>query len=118
MNKMEYRVDAKIIKQLSLYLMLHGVNDFDLSFHSNDNSVTFTITSQSITKEISNHMKEKISRKRELEVEVYGWELMGDTDSQNELDILGALIDEIEVREDNDKTTTILMKRIYRYNKK
>ncbi|MFP4478381.1 MAG: hypothetical protein ACLFPM_02985 [Candidatus Izemoplasmatales bacterium] len=117
MNKREYRVDAKIIKQLSQYLMFHGIKEFSLSFQSSKNEVTFIIESELITPEISEYMKDKISRKREIEVEVYGWELLGDTDSQNELDILGALIDEISIRKENNKTT-VIMKRFYHYNEK
>ena len=116
MNKVEYRIDSKIIKQLSLYLMLHGINDFDLAFSSNSKDVTFTITSKLFTDEIIDEMREKLSRKREIEVEVYGWELLGDTDTKNQLDILGALIDEVVVKKDNDHFV-IFLKMNYKYNK-
>lgn len=116
MNKVEYRIDSKIIKQLSLYLMLHGINDFNLSFASNSKDVTFTLTSKLFTEKIIREMKEKLSRKREIEVEVYGWELLGDTDTKNQLDILGALIDEVDVKKENDQFV-IFLKRKYKYNK-
>jgi len=114
MNKLEYRIDSKIIKQLSLYLLLHGVRDFNLDFHSNSKDVTFVLKVTSIKQETLDKMQEKLSRQREIEVEVYGWELLGDTDSQNELDILGSLIDYIEIKK-HDDFTEIIMKRTYRY---
>jgi len=116
MNRTEYKIDAKIIKQISLYLMLHGVHDFNLTFLSNKKDVTFILKSQTLSQKVLDTMQEKLSRQRELEVEVYGWELMGDTDTQNELDILGSLIDEVEITKDNE-VTTVTMRRTYRYNK-
>ena len=99
MNKVEYRIIAKIIKQLSLFLMLHGMKDFKLEYHLTDEKVEFVLYVDHIKKELLEHMKEKIGKQREIEVETYGWELMGDTDSQNELDILGVLIDKIDIQE-------------------
>lgn len=116
MNKMEYRVDAKIIKQITLFLMMHQINHFDLTFESNHKGVCFKISSSHFTEDIIAHMKEKLSRKRETAIEVYGWELLGDTDSQNELDILGALIDEIEV-EKKAETYVVSLRRLYAYDK-
>ena len=116
MNKLEYRVDSKIIKQLSIYLLLHGINDFDLSVRSNSKNVTFVLKIKGIKEAVLTDMKEKLSRKRELEVEVYGWELLGDTDTQNQLDVLGSLIDEVII-EKNDDYTEIIMKRKYTYKK-
>lgn len=102
MNKMEYRINAKIIKQLSLFLMLHGVKDFNIEYHLQAERVVFVITVQELKSEFIERMKEKVGGQREIEVETYGWELMGDTDSQNELDILGSLIDEIDIQEVNN----------------
>lgn len=114
MNKLEYRVDAKIIKQISLYLMLHGISNYDLSVRSNTKDVSFILDIKDMKEEILRDMKDKLSRKRELEVEIYGWELLGDTDTQNQLDVLGSLIDEVKV-EVNGDYTKIIMKRNYPY---
>lgn len=116
MNKLEFRVDSKIIKQLSLFLMLHGIKDFELEFHRNNKGVRFIIKIKSIKQEIIDLMVEKIGRQREIEVEVYGWELMGDTDANNELDILGSLIDKIDVKK-LENYTEFTLEREYRYNK-
>ncbi len=62
-----------------------------------------------------NKMEEKIERQREIEVETYDWELMGDTDSQNELDVLGLLIDSINIEKEKVK---IILKRTYHYKDK
>jgi hypothetical protein len=115
MNKNEYRIDAKIIKELSLFLMLHNVRDFDLSFHTNKENVRFVIKSKNFPENVLQRMIEKLSRKREIAIEVYGWELLGDTDSRNELDILGALIDDIQVSKEDD-WDILTLKRNYKYN--
>lgn len=114
MNKLEYRVDAKIIKQISLYLMFHGINNYDLSVQSNTKDVSFILNIKNMKDEILTDMEDKLSRQRELEVEIYGWELLGDTDTQNQLDVLGSLIDEVKV-ENNGDYTKIIMKRNYPY---
>lgn len=114
MNKLEYRVDAKIIKQISLYLMLHGINNYDLSVQSNTKDVSFILNIKNMKDEILTDMEDKLSRQRELEVEIYGWELLGDTDTQNQLDVLGSLIDEVKIEIDGDYTK-IIMRRKYPY---
>ncbi|MFW5889359.1 MAG: hypothetical protein ACOCUD_03160 [Bacillota bacterium] len=114
MNKMENRINSKIIKQLSLFLMLHGVKDFQLEFKSSNKNVYFILIAKDIAKDLLTRMEEKIGREREIEVETYGWELMGDTDSRNELDVLGLLIDSIEIENIKDKVK-ITLKRTYRY---
>jgi len=114
MNKMEYRIGAKIIKQICLFLMLHNIKNFDLSFHSNKRNVIFIIKSPLFSKDLLDRMNEKLSRERETAIEVYGWELLGDTDSQNELDILGALIDEITISHE-EKMSIVTLKRHYKY---
>jgi O-glycosyl hydrolase len=114
MNKLEYRVDAKIIKQISLYLMLHGINNYDLSVQSNTKDVSFILNIKNMKDEILTDMKDKLSRQRELEVEIYGWELLGDTDTQNQLDVLGSLIDEVKIEVDGENTK-IIMRRNYPY---
>lgn len=116
MNKMEYRVDSKIIRQLSQFLMFRGVKDFGISFSSNHQSVTFIIEAKNLDKKMVSLMVEKIKKEREIEIEVYGWELLGDTDAQNDLDVLGSFIDEISVNTVND-FTQIKLKRYYKYNK-
>lgn len=117
MNKMENRINSKIIKQLSLFLMLHGIKDFLLEFRSSNKNVYFIILADNVSQELVDKMQEKIERQREIEVETYGWELMGDTDSQNELDVLGLLIDSINIEKEKDKVK-IILKRTYRYKDK
>ncbi|MFO7968835.1 MAG: hypothetical protein R6U15_01840 [Candidatus Izemoplasmatales bacterium] len=117
MNKMENRINSKIIKQLSLFLMLHGIKDFLLEFRSSNKNVYFIILADNVSQELLDKMQEKIERQREIEVETYGWELMDDTDSQNELDVLGLLIDSINIEKEKDKVK-IILKRTYRYKDK
>jgi len=111
MNKIECRITAKIIKQLSLFLMLHGVNNYTLSFSAGEEDVTFTVVVDRLKEDLIGRMKEKIGKQREIEVEIYGWELLGDTDAQTELDVLGVLIDRIDVQQKDHKTVITLTRR-------
>ncbi len=111
MNRIECRITAKIIKQLSLFLMLHGVTNYTLSFSASEDDVTFIVEVDRLKEDLIERMKEKIGKQREIEVEIYGWELLGDTDERTELDVLGVLIDHIDVQERDHKTVITMTRR-------
>ncbi|MFA7417014.1 MAG: hypothetical protein WCZ19_00590 [Acholeplasma sp.] len=73
MNKYAYKVDSKIIKQLSLYLMLHDIKDFSIEFKSNGKIVQFIIKTKTMKQDIIDYMVDHIRGKRAPEIEVYGW---------------------------------------------
>lgn len=102
MNRLEAKVNAKIIQQLSFFLMTNRVKDFHIHVQPTDNGVQFTISSKDITRELRDYMMEKANKKRELEVEIYGFELLGDESAHNELDVLGAFIDRMETYTEKD----------------
>lgn len=97
MNKMEYRVDAKIIQQLSLYFFMHGMTNFSLAFAIDDNKILFDVDVPFLKEDMLLEMEEKFRQSRAMEVEMYGWELMGDTDPDLVLDVLSAFIDSYKI---------------------
>lgn len=114
MNKTEFRIQSKIIKQISLFLLMHGINHFAIELLTNHQDVTYIIKTPTIDEDIQKKLIEKLNNKRQIEVETYGWELMGDTDARTELDILGSLIDSIEINNHKDQTI-IKLTRLYSY---
>ena len=46
---------------------------------------------------------------------VYGWELMGESDAQSELGMVGLLIDKLEIDNTDPNQTTLIVTRVDRY---
>ncbi|MFH5881470.1 hypothetical protein [Liberiplasma polymorphum] len=113
-NKQEIRIVTKIIRELSLFYMIHGYKQFNIDVKYEDKVTYFVTTISPPKSDFIARMKEKISREREMEVETYGWELIGDIDSKSELEIIGLLIDDMIVQEKEDKVI-ITLTRINRY---
>ncbi len=55
-----------------------------------------------IEEAVLDKMKQKLSKKRDASFELYGWELIGGTDSDEELSLIGNLINEFsyEIQEE------------------
>ncbi len=111
MSNLEIKIVTKIIRELGLFLMLNGYREFTLTTKNEETGTTFVIAIDEPTPELLAYMQEKIARERELEVETYGWELVGDIDSQTELEILGLLIDSMEVANKDGKTLITLVRK-------
>lgn len=111
-QKKEIKIVSQIIQELSLFLMFHGYTHYGLHFERHHGHETFTVTLHEKNEAMLDTMKEKISRAREQEIEAYYWELLGDMDSSSELDIMGLLIDEIDILESENIITIILKREI------
>ncbi len=117
MSTQEIKIITKILRELSLYFLIHNINDFTLRTERSKDVTQFTASFKTPkNKEMIEKMVEKVSREREIEVETYGWELVGDIDETSELEIASLLIDDIDVLDDADKTV-ITMRRISKYRK-
>ena len=110
-TKQEMKIASQIIQELSLFLLFHGYESFDIGFEETEFEEIFTIKIKHIRDELLEFMKEKINRKREEEIEAYYWELLGDMDSTSELEIMGLLIDHLETKKINDHTEICLIRK-------
>ncbi len=114
MKNLELKILTKIIRELSHFLLVHGFKTFSLETKVEDKVTYFVISIDQPKKALLDKMNERISRERELEVETYGWELLGDMDDKNELDVLGLLIDDIVI-EEKPNQAVITLSRVSRY---
>ena len=114
-KKQEIKIISNIVQEISLFLMMHGYKEYQLEVKS-EHSVTSIIISISPPKhDLIDRMKEKITGSREIEIETYGWELLGDIDTRGELLMIGALIDDMIVEEFSNTTRiTLHRKNIYK----
>ncbi len=110
MNNQEVKIISKIIRELSHYVMIHGYKNYTLETRIEEKVTYFKLSIQNPSKAMLEKMKEKVSRERELEVETYGWELIGDIDEKTELEILGLLIDEMVIEKKEDMTHITLIR--------
>lgn len=113
MSQNEIRIITKIIREMSLFMFLQGYKDFELSIKNDPQHTYISITSALLRDDIVKMILENLNRKRQLEVETYGWELLGDIDEKSDFAILGSLIDSVEHH--TDKNQSIL--KLIRINK-
>lgn len=114
-KKQEIKIITNILQEISLFLMIHGYKHYHLEV-KNDNGTTLIIIRIAPPKhDLIDRMKEKITGEREIEIETYGWELLGDIDSRGELLMVGSLIDDMIVDESSQETKiTLIRKNIYK----
>lgn len=105
MSKKEMQIITKIIRELSLFFMMHGYNTYQMHMNMEKQISYLTFDIDNLEEEILINLKEKIMRDREMEVETYGWELLGEMDSKSELEVVGLLIDDLEVSTKKETTT-------------
>ncbi len=115
MSKQEIKLLTKIVRELSMILLIHGYRRFTLTTDYGKAETRFFLNVKNLDDELRDHIEEKVNREREIEVETYGWELVGDIDSHSELEILGLLIDYVEIEQDGDETfLTFVRKSMYK----
>ncbi len=115
MSKQEIKIITKIVNELTLFFMMHGYYTIKQETRYEDKATIFIITVSTIKPSLIEKIRNKVERERELEIETYGWELIGDIDSQSELEIVGHLIDELQINHGDDSTTlTFIRKNRYK----
>lgn len=93
----EYKKDCKIIDEITLFLMKNGYLKLNIDIDFNDDAFVFVIKTTKCDEEIINTIEEEMNVPREHEIEEYGWELMGESDAQSELGLVGRLIDSVTI---------------------
>ena len=118
MNKREIRIVTMIVRELTLFFMMHGHKSVRMETFHEENATVFSVTVKQLDAQLIDKIRKKIEREREMEIETYGWELVGDIDSKSELEIVGHLIDEMHVKSESGKThLTFVRKNRYKDKK-
>ena len=114
MSFYEIKKDCKIIDEIILYLMKNGYRKMDVSIDKSTNTLKVIIKTSKLTEEMLHFMDKYINTERELEIEEYGWELMGESDAQSELGLVGLLIDKLEIDNSKEDITKLIITRVDR----
>jgi hypothetical protein len=106
----EKKIISQLIQEISLFLMFHGYQSYQIAFEQDEINKKIIITIDQITDDLLDFMKTKIKQEREKEIEAYYWELLGDMDSTSELKIMGLFIDDMIVKKDKAKVIIELIR--------
>ncbi len=102
MDRNEEEKIAKILGEMTHYLLKHHVKKFDIHIHHHDQSTDLVFKIEKIFPDILSDLKNKLKYGRDEEIEAYGWTLMGNTD----LEIAPRLLDNV-IFEEKDSITII-----------
>ncbi len=102
---------SKIVDELFLYFVKHGHADINLDIKITEEEIRIKITLENLDKILLSKIEERLKEKREIEVEEYGWELMGESDCSNELELIGLLTDSFSHEEENKKDVLTFIRR-------
>lgn len=110
--KYQFEKSLKIINELMSYLHKLGANDINVNLKKDDSTTIFIIWGKIdyIDETEINNLHTTLNMNRQHEVEEYYWHLGGEEESNEELSLIGMMIDEVEI----DYSNNILTLKIYR----
>jgi len=104
----EVKKNVKIIDEILFYFVKKGFTDVTIDCHFNQTETVLEFTVLDQRKVLDECLNNDIYVERDAEVEEYGYELMGESDTASELQLVGMLIDSIDVIRDEDVLKIVL----------
>lgn len=101
-----------LVDEVGLYLIKKGANDLDIKINhqSSNTKITFLCSSTCIDEDSMETLKERLSVQRQCEVESYYWELIGEVRQDEELFLVGAMVDEVIFSFEEDNLSIVLIR--------
>lgn len=100
--------NAKIMEEIFAYLLEKKYVSIDASLRIKDDETTFIVTVQTDSDTLLQAFKREMICCRDIELEEYGWELMGESECVCELDTLGMLVDSYDITYEQGICTIVL----------
>lgn len=101
----EIQKTTKIIDEFTSLLIKNGSHEIDIKLKKEDHCTTIYITdyNTSMTEEERERLSEFLNIQRQSEIEEYYWGLMGETSDEDELFLVGSMIDkaELDIKDNN-----------------
>ena len=101
----EIQKTTKIIDEFTSLLIKKGTTEIDVKIKKEDDVTTIFITdyNTSMNEEDINNLNEFLNIQRQSEVEEYYWGLMGETSDEDELFLIGSMLDSatLELKDNN-----------------
>ncbi|MGM9969274.1 MAG: hypothetical protein ACI35S_02645 [Anaeroplasma sp.] len=101
---------SKIINELSLYFFDNISFNLNIEVKEYDEEVVITFITELLDEETQKFLYDQLSEERNYEIENYGWELVGEGDSGDDLELIGTLVDEMNITEENGKSVITLVR--------
>lgn len=111
----EIRKLTKLVDEITSFLMRHGSDNISVNIKRDEELSTITIIDYNSAypdEEISS-LNDVLNIQRQCEVEQFYWELMGDDSHEDELFLVGSMIDKATVNKIDNNLHIV----IYRYLK-
>ncbi|WP_300382167.1 hypothetical protein [Clostridium sp.] len=111
--KFKFEKNLKIINELMTYLHKLGSNDIHVNMCIEEDSTIFILWGKTpdLNEENLNILVNALNIQRQHEIEEYYWNLLGEYETDNQLSIIGMMIDKAEVTF-NDNILNIKLQRM------
>lgn len=109
----EVKKITQIINEITSLLMLDGANDIQVSIKRSEEAVVIDVIQEDCHYEPSfiEEMSHELNVQRQHEVEGYYWQLVGENECDEELCLVGAMIDEAQVSMEGSKLHIHLLRK-------
>ena len=97
----EYKKSAKIVEEMTEYLLTKGYKKINSTVEFNDKEVSIEFIVTPTDTSLTTAIKNDLFCCRDIELEEYGWELTGDPNCSCNLDSIGLMVDSYDIFEDN-----------------
>lgn len=101
---------CKIVEEMSLYILENSSSNLNIDIRQSEHQTVLTFVMDKCSEAVKDFMLGKIKGERDKEIEEYGWELMGEGASDDDLGIINCLIDEISYEERGDKSVVRMVR--------
>jgi hypothetical protein len=102
-SQQETRKVAKIVGEMLNYLFRRGYSRVNFFVRRRESETKIKLELPNVKAIDLKEMIDKIGKEKDPEIEMYGWELVGESGYKDQLDVLGVLIDSVEVEETEEK---------------
>jgi hypothetical protein len=91
----EVKKICRIVDELTTLFLRRDTNEVDFKIIVNDNESIIRIVDYNtrFSDDYIAHLSLTLNRQRQLEIEEYYWQLAGETDQDDEITLIGAMID-------------------------
>lgn len=101
---------CKIISELTLYILEHISGNINVDIKEESNKNIIKIVTDEFDNKSLEFIKSKLVADRNYSIEEYGWELVGEGDSDDDIELIGSLIDEAQIENADGKTIITLIR--------
>ena len=108
----EIKKIAKMVDELTTFFMGHHPKSLNIKIQDLPDKEIIKVEAEKLDhqEECISDLKQFLSYPRECEMEEYYWELAGETDSSEELGLVGTMIDEATIGYDEEKVVVELIR--------